>query len=166
MIGYCPSAGRIQPRHLLSFSTYSTAIAQVANALSHNTRIVSLPLSRSPYRFLSLPSPPPHSHSLSFSLPHFFSVLFTATRDIHLSRVVRFGIDAAADIGRGEREKKIGRHGRETVSTQGRATARSDRFIAVIADGRLRTPRFFSSLFAGSRPLSTTLSNRNPRPSS
>lgn len=148
MIGYCPSAGRIPPRHLLSFSTDSTAIAQVASALSHNARIVPPPLSRSPDRSL-----PPLFFSLSVLSRTFSSILFTATRATS-TRLVPFVLGSMPQLtSRGREEKKIGR---ETVSTrEGRATARSDRFIAATADGRLRMPRFFSSLFAPDRALQT-----------
>lgn len=136
MIGYCPSAGRIQPRHLLSFSTNSIAIAQVANTLSHNTHIVFLPLSRSPYRsfFLSI------LFSLTFSL---FSSQPCATSTC----LVPFVLESMPQLTSGKKNRTARW---ETVSTQGQATVRSDRFIAATADGRLCTPRFFSSLFAGS----------------
>lgn len=94
MIGYCPSAGRIQPRHLLSFSTDSTAIAQVATSLSHNIA----------YRLSSTLSSSP-SRSLSLSLSRFFSPFSSWPRATSSSfRAVRFGIDAAADIGGGKKK--------------------------------------------------------------
>lgn len=159
MIGYCPSAGRIQPRHLLSFSTDSTAIAQVANTLSHNTRIVSLPLSRAlPIAFF-----PP---SLSLILSRTFSPFSSRPcATIHSSRAVRFGIDAAADIG--GRKKKIGRH--DCVGNCVHAGASDGHGLTDL----LRRPRTDASArrvsflrFSPARPLPTTLSNRNPRPSS
>lgn len=151
MIGYCPSAGRIQPRHLLSFSTDSTAIAQVATSLSHNIA----------YRLSSaLSHPPPLALFLSRAFFPLFSSWPRATSSSFCA--VRFGIDAAADIGGGKKNRTARR---EIVSTQGRATARSDRFIAATADGRLAR-RVSFLCFSPTRPPPTTLSKRNPRPSS
>lgn len=130
MIGYCPSAGRIQPRHLLSFSTNSTAIAQVNRSLSaRGTRSSRLSRSRPLYVSFSL--------SLSLLLPFFFLSPFSRPRATSVSsRAVRFGIDAAADTGDREKKRKSnGTRPGNCVHAGARATgARSDRFIAATAD--------------------------------
>lgn len=131
MIGYCPSAGRIQPRHLLSFSTNSTAIAQVNRSLSaRGTRSSRLSRSRPLYVSFSL--------SLSLLLPFFFLSPFSRPRATSVSsRAVRFGIDAAADTGDREKKKRKSNGTRpgNCVHAGARATgARSDRFIAATAD--------------------------------
>lgn len=161
MIGYCPSAGRIQPRHLLSFSTNSTAIAQVNRSLSaRGTRSSRLSRSRPLYVSFSL------SLSLS-STPFFFLSPFSRPRATSVSsRAVRFGIDAAADTG--DREKKKENRtarDRETVSTQGRERRAHGLTDLLLRPRTPRTPEFL--FFAFRRPaLPTTLSERNPRPSS
>lgn len=94
---------------------------------------------------------------LSHSHPHFFSVLQTATRDI-----VPFVLGSMPQLtsrGLGREEKKIGRHDGETVSTQGRE--RRHGLTDLLRRPRTdtsHTPHFFSSLFAGSPALPTTLS--------
>lgn len=135
MIGYCPSAGRIQPRHLLSFSTDSTAIAQVNRSFpARGTRTLrlscALSLSLSVCISLSL------SLSLSrLSTPFFLPPLSSRPRATSVSsRAVRFGIDAAADTGEKKKENRTARPG-NCVHAGARATgARSDRFIAATAD--------------------------------
>lgn len=132
MIGYCPSAGRIQPRHLLSFSTNSTAIAQVNRSLSApGTRSSRLSRSRPLYVSFSL------SLSLFYSLFFFLSPFSRPRATSVSSRAVRFGIDAAADTGDREKKKRKSNGTRpgNCVHAGARATgARSDRFIAATAD--------------------------------
>lgn len=138
MIGYCPSAGRIQPRHLLSFSTDSTAIAQVNR--SRIARVfLSLPLSFSPL------SSRPRATSAS-------------------SHAVRFGIDAAADAGK----KKIGQHDGKLCPRRGERrygltdllqrprTPRTLRFFSSLFANSPAPDHFLA--------LSFSLSECNPRP--
>lgn len=152
MIGYCPSAGRIQPRHLLSFSTSSIAIAQVANTLSHNTHIVFLPLFRSPYRsfFLSI------LFSLTFSL---FSSQPCATSTC----LVSFVLESMPQLTSGK--KKIGQHDGKLCPRRGkRRYGLTDLLRRPRTDASAHRVSFLR--FSPARPLPITLSNRNPRPSS
>lgn len=131
MIGYCPSAGRIQPRHLLSFSTNSTAIAQVNRSLSaRGTRSSRLSRSRPLYVSFSL--------SLSLLLPFFF-FLRSHGHARRPSRLAPFVLGSMPQLTPGiERKKKRKSNGTRPgncVHAGARATgARSDRFIAATAD--------------------------------
>lgn len=122
--------------------------------LSHNTRVsLSLPLSLS----LSL------ARALSFSLALFLRSPHGHPRDIHSSRAVRFGIDAAADIGEGG--KKIGRHDGKLCPRRGeRRHGLTDLLRRPRMDASTRRVSFLR--FSPARPLPATLSDRNPRPSS
>lgn len=151
MIGYCPSAGRIQPRHLLSFSTDSTAIAQVNRSLSARaTRAYSSRLSL----------------SLSLSTTPFFFFL----RSLHgharrPSRLAPFVLGSMPQLTPGEKKK------RKSSGTTGKLCPRrgaSDGLTDLLQ--RPRTPRTPAGVpflrFSPARSLPATLSERNPRPSS
>lgn len=160
MIGYCPSAGRIQPRHLLSFSTNSTAIAQVNRSLSaRGTRSSRLSRSRPLYVSFSL--------SLSLLLPFFF-FLRSHGHARRPSRLAPFVLGSMPQLTPGIEEKKKENRtarDRETVSTQGRERRAHGLTDLLLRPRTPRTPEFL--FFAFRRPaLPTTLSERNPRPSS
>lgn len=132
MIGYCPSAGRIQPRHLLSFSTNSTAIAQVNRSLSPRVaRVVRVSRAPAPSMYLFL------SRSLFYSL--FFFFLRSHGHARRPSRLAPFVLGSMPQLTPGiEKKKKRKSNGTRPgncVHAGARATgARSDRFIAATAD--------------------------------
>lgn len=142
MIGYCPSAGRIQPRDLLSFSILRPLRKSLT--LSHNTRIVSLPLSR--YRFLSS----------SLILSRTFSSFSSRPRATS-TRLVSFVLGSMPQLTSGGGKKNRTAQW-ETVSTHGgeRRHGLTDLLRRPRTDASARRISFLR--FSPTRPLPATLS--------
>lgn len=112
-------------------------------------------ITRAPYLFRTL-ALPHRSHPLPLARARAF-LFFPRSPHSHARHPpVRFGIDAAADIGRGAGGTG-GKKNRERVKLCPRR-GRSDRFIAATADGRSSARRVSFLRFSPARPLPATLS--------